>query len=287
VGLERLNTLVSRQGVAWPRFGGGTCVAGIFVSYRRDDSQGFAGRLADDLSEVLGPDRVFRDIEIPAGSDFTDVLHRAIAASDALLVVIGRHWAAGSAEGYESRLFEPTDWVRTEIEAALAQGKQVIPVLVAGATMPAASSLPVSIQRLARMQAASMSDRHWDVEVGELADRLRSICPSLRHAPARPRKKGESPAEVLKELGERVIDEVASRRRPRIRRPSLSPTMTQHFLHGLGRALGKVLSIGFVLALVYVGIRLFGDEALLGHLDALEARLLIGWERLQLYIGRL
>mgnify|MGYP001823001046 FL=1 len=63
-------------------------MAGVFVSYRRDDSQGFAGRLADDLSEILGAQWVFRDIEIPVGSDFTEVLHTSIAASDALLVVI-------------------------------------------------------------------------------------------------------------------------------------------------------------------------------------------------------
>ena len=108
-------------------------MTGIFVSYRRDDSQGFAGRLTDDLSDMLGSDSVFRDIEIPFGSDFTDILHRAIAASDILLVVIGRHWAADSDQGYESRLFEPADWVRIEIEAALAQGKQVVPVRVGGA----------------------------------------------------------------------------------------------------------------------------------------------------------
>ncbi len=84
-------------------------MAGIFVSYRRDDSQGFAGRLADDLTDRLGPDQVFRDMEIPAGADFTDVLHRAVAACDILLVVIGRHWAAESDTGPGLRLFEPTD----------------------------------------------------------------------------------------------------------------------------------------------------------------------------------
>ncbi|MDX2456086.1 MAG: toll/interleukin-1 receptor domain-containing protein [Gammaproteobacteria bacterium] len=123
-------------------------MAGIFISYRRDDSQGFAGRLADDLNEILGPDRVFRDIEIPVGSDFTDVLHRAIAASNILLVVIGRHWAADSDQGFGTRLFEPTDWVRTEIEAAFSQGKQVVPILVGGAGMPGPGSLPKSIERL-------------------------------------------------------------------------------------------------------------------------------------------
>ena len=70
-------------------------MAGVFVSYRRDDSQGFAGRLSDDLGDILGEDRVFRDIEIPVGSDFTDVLHRAIAASDLLLVPSELTYASG------------------------------------------------------------------------------------------------------------------------------------------------------------------------------------------------
>ena len=90
-------------------------MAGLFISYRRDDSQGYAGRLAQDLSQALGEHRVFSDVEIPHGHDFSAVLHRAIAASDVLLVVIGRRWAATSAQGFASRLFEPDDWVRAEV----------------------------------------------------------------------------------------------------------------------------------------------------------------------------
>ena len=259
-------------------------MSGIFVSYRRDDSQGFAGRLADDLADVLGPDRVFRDIEIPVGSDFTDVLHRAIAACDILLVVIGRRWASASQRGYRSRLFEPTDWVRTEIEAAFAQGKQVVPVLVGGAEMPTAADMPESIGRLARVQAAFLSDRHWDGEVLQLAERLKGLCPSLAQGMTQKRGEEESPAEVLRELGERVLNEVESRRRPRVKPPSLPRTLVERLLHAAGRALKKVLSIAVVLALIYLGIRLFGDEQMLGHLDSFEARLQIGWERLQQYL---
>jgi len=102
-------------------------MAGIFISYRRDDSQGFAGRLADDLIEILGPDLVFRDVEIPAGYDFTEVLTRAVAACDVLLVVIGRNWRAPSADTAKSRLFDPADWVRAEIEAAFDQGSMSLP----------------------------------------------------------------------------------------------------------------------------------------------------------------
>ena len=46
-----------------------------------------------------------------------------------------------------------------------------------------------------------------------------------------------------------------------------------------------LLSNGLVLGLVYLGIRLFGDERMLGRLDAFEARLLIAWERLQLFLA--
>lgn len=262
-------------------------MAGIFVSYRRDDSQGFAGRLADDLAEILGGDRVFRDIEIPIGTDFTDVLQRAIAASDALLVVIGKHWESGSPNGHKSRLFEPNDWVRTEIEGAFDQGKQVVPVLVGGAAMPAAATLPSSIQRLCRMQAASMSDRRWDAEVAELAERLRAVYPSLQQELPRCAAQAESPSEVLLELGERLLDEVAARRRPRILSTSPSSTFMRRFICKLWLGLRRLLTIGLVLGLIYVGARLFGDQTLLVQLDAFEARLLIGWERLQQYFTRI
>jgi hypothetical protein len=260
-------------------------MSGIFVSYRRDDSQGFAGRLADDLAELLGPDRVFRDIEIPVGSDFTDVLHRAISACDILLVVIGRHWASTSNQGYPSRLFEPTDWVRTEIEAAFAQGKQVVPVLVGGAEVPRVGDMPESIGRLTRLQAAFLSDRHWDSQVAELAERLKRLDPLLAQGAARGREQEESPAEVLRELGDRVLKEVESRRRPRVNPPSLPRSLAEHLMHAAGRGLKRVLSVALGLGLIYLGIRLFGDEKMLGHLDAFEARLQIGWERLQQYVA--
>ena len=73
-------------------------MAGVFVSYRRDDSQGFAGRLSDDLGDILGEDRVFRDIEgIRGGADFGDVIHQTLGKADAVIVLIG---VAGSMAGF-------------------------------------------------------------------------------------------------------------------------------------------------------------------------------------------
>ncbi len=249
-------------------------MTGVFISYRRDDSQGFAGRLADDLGERLGPERVFRDVEIPVGRDFTDVLHRAIAASDLLLVVIGPHWT-DPVEGHASRLFEPNDWVRAEIEAAFKQGKQVVPVLVGDARMPATESLPPGIRQLAMLQAARLDDRDWDHDVEVLADHLRALYPPLAEGRL-PRREGESLTSVLHEIGERVLDEVAVPHRPR--------SATSGFGTRLGRRLRKLLWTAFVLALIYAGMRLFGDESLLRTLDAIEARLQLGWERLLGYL---
>ncbi len=256
-------------------------MSGVFVSYRRDDSQGFAGRLSDDLDTLLGHDRVFRDIEIPIGSDFGDVLQSAIAASDVLLVVIGRQWAADSVSGFRSRLFEPTDWVRTEIEAAFALGKQVVPVLVGGARMPSADELPDSIRALARRQAAELTDRHWDAEVVALADRLRSLCPALTNDRPVPQ---ESPAEVLHELGERVIDELTARGRPRSESTARSASLGGRLVRSIGRGVRRLLTTGLLLAAIYVGFRLFGDDSTLRTMDALDARLEIAWERLLSYL---
>ncbi len=256
-------------------------MAGVFVSYRRDDSQGFAGRLSDDLSEILGAERVFRDIEIPVGSDFTEVLHRAIAASDALLVVIGRHWASQSEHGHGRRLFAPDDWVRAEIEAAFAQGKQVIPVLVGGAEMPPADSLPDSIERLARLQAAVLTDRRWDSEVRNLAAWLRSLCPALAGG------RVQAPRETPPRARRRSRDPTPHRRSARTRPPGLVSNLARQMLRATGRALKKMLSLAFVAALIYAAIRLFGDDSTLRSLDRFEARLHIGWERLQAYLARL
>lgn len=266
---------------------------GIFISYRRDDTQGFAGRLAHDLSRALGPEQVFSDIEIPFGSDFGEVLHRAIAASDALLVVIGRRWAADAGEGRRSRLFDADDWVRTEIEAALSQGKVIIPVLVGGAVMPPAMALPETIQQLTRIQAASFEDRHWDADLASLIARLRAMVPGLgeaghqagNHLPAE--SANESLAQVLREIAQRVLDESRARSPERLppRSEGVLMSTARLVLRSLRQGLGRVMKVVLVLGLLYVGARLFGDDSVLRVLDVMEARVMTAWQRLREYSG--
>jgi hypothetical protein len=117
--------------------------AGIFISYRRDESAAYAGRIADSFVEHFGEDNVFRDIDaIEPGLDFVEAIERAISSSDVLIAVIGRSWLTATDSTGRERLQDSHDYVRMEIAAALQRDIRVIPVLVQGASMPSADELP-------------------------------------------------------------------------------------------------------------------------------------------------
>ena len=148
-------------------------MSGVFISYRRGQSGGYAGRLSDDLTRRFGRKRIFRDIEdISAGADFVRAIDTAVAMCDALIVVVTPGWAeVKDAEGH-SRLDNPEDFVRLEIEAALRSDTWVIPVLVGGATMPSVADLPDSLAAFVRRQALEIRDTSWEFNVEQLAGTL-------------------------------------------------------------------------------------------------------------------
>ena len=140
----------------------------IFVNYRRADSGGYAGRLRDQLVTQFGRDRVFMDVGILGGEDWVAAIERALSASGALLAMIGPNWSS-------ARLTDPGDRLRQELEAAMALGVEIIPVLVGGARMPDADDLPPSIRDLPRHQAVRLTDEGWDDDVRRLTCRLAQI----------------------------------------------------------------------------------------------------------------
>jgi predicted ATPase len=151
----------------------------LFLSYRREDSGGHAGRLADHLLDRFGNGSVFTDVEsIEAGADFTEEIDAAILGCDAVLVVIGPTWVDTPASSGARRLDEPSDFVRREIQTALASDARVIPVLVGGARMPAESDLPPPIAPLAHRHAVELLDRRWRVDVDGLIDAIEGRAPA-------------------------------------------------------------------------------------------------------------
>src|SRR4029450_5544645 len=66
---------------------------GIFISYRREEAAGEAGRLYDRLTAYFGEHMVFRDIDkLEPGTDFVGRIEDAIGACQVLLALIGRDW---------------------------------------------------------------------------------------------------------------------------------------------------------------------------------------------------
>ncbi len=146
----------------------------IFISYRRRDDPGGAGRLFDALNEAFDPDRLFLDVDsIEPGQDFVEVIGDRVAKSAVLLAVIGQHWIDASDDRGNRRLDNAQDYVRIEIESALKQNTRVIPVLIGDAKMPAAEDLPESIRKLARHNAVFLRYERFHDDIANLVAALR------------------------------------------------------------------------------------------------------------------
>jgi formylglycine-generating enzyme required for sulfatase activity len=138
----------------------------IFLSYRRQDSAGIAGRIYDRLRAHFGDDAIFMDIDsIPLGVDFQEHIDAAVGQCDVFLAVIGTKWT-GETDTHR-RLEDPRDFVRIEIESALQRDIPVIPILIDHARMPTEADVPPSLARLTYRNAIDVDqgrDFHHHVD---------------------------------------------------------------------------------------------------------------------------
>lgn len=194
-------------------------LGGVFISYRREDSGGYAGRIYDRLAGVLGSDNVFFDVDsIAPGVDFVDTLSERVGRCDALVALIGKQWLTIADADKRRRLDDPSDFVRIEIEAALNRGIRVIPVLVDGATLPNSRDLPPSLQKLPRRQGIEISLARFDSDVerlnralAELEEELsRGISAGSDRARASAPAKDDGPAPDRLHVGSAAPSSVAS-----------------------------------------------------------------------------
>lgn len=141
----------------------------IFISYRRTDAGGYAGRLVDALSGFYGDRAMFLDhTGIRGGDEFAAELDEALGEAEVMLVVIGPDWLDAEKNG-QRRLDDPDDWVRREVATSLdRRGVRVIPVLVGGAELPAASDLPDPLKPLVDRQVHTLRPDRFDDDVAYL-----------------------------------------------------------------------------------------------------------------------
>jgi TIR domain len=145
----------------------------IFISYRRDDSEGEAGRLFDDLTRAFGGDAVFMDVSgIDPGTDFRKAIDDNVACCGVLLAMIGPTWATITGADGQRRLDNADDYVRLEIASALSRNIPVIPVLVHDARMPHADQLPDNLKDLAYRNSVEITHARWNSDVQLLIQAL-------------------------------------------------------------------------------------------------------------------
>ncbi len=147
----------------------------IFISYRRSDTEGEAGRLYDDLVRAYSDDSVFMDVTgIQPGLDFRKAIDSNVAGCGVLLAVIGPNWATTTDSSGNLRLANPDDYVRLEIASALSKQIPVIPVLVHGAHMPPLEQLPDDLKDLRYRNSVELTHARWNSDVALLIGALKN-----------------------------------------------------------------------------------------------------------------
>jgi len=159
-------------------------MARVFISYRREDTAGYAGWLNQLLSQHLGQHHIFRDIDsIEPGLDFVKIIEQEVGTCEVLIALIGKQWLHASDSTGRRRLDNRDDYVRNEIAIALSRNIRVIPVLVQGAAMPQAHELPADLSGLSRRNALELRDTSWQTDVDRLIKVLERVLGDPHQAP--------------------------------------------------------------------------------------------------------
>ena len=156
----------------------------IFISYRREDTAGYAISIHDRLADHFGTDQIFMDIDdIDPGEDFVAVINKKVSACDVLLVLIGRDWLTCKDESGHRRLDNLDDFVRLEVATALDRNIRVVPVLVGDARPPKPNELPPELVSLCRRNAVALRDVGFRQDVNRLIESIDKVINASRTLP--------------------------------------------------------------------------------------------------------
>ena len=148
----------------------------IFISYRREDSSAWAGRLSDNLSIRFPSNQIFMDVDsVGLGEDFLKKIEETVGSCDVLIAVIGKGWLSSLDQEGQRRLDNPDDVVRIEIATALKRDILVIPVFVDGASMPQSRDLPDDLKALIRRNALPLSHGSFRTDSERLASAVERV----------------------------------------------------------------------------------------------------------------
>lgn len=227
-------------------------MAGIFISYRRDDSAAITGRIFDRLSAHFGPDAVFMDIDsIPVGHDFREHIGRTLERCDVMLAVVGRRWT-GPPGDKARRIDDPADLVRLELEGGLARDIPVVPVLVDGAATPSPLELPESLRGFSYRNGATIdAGKDFHPHVDRLIRDIEALVKGPAPGPKRKAPDAAKPKPARGPSPEARSERPAVESAPGERRGGISPGFGRFLAWG---GLTLALGIGGLVFLYYAGV---------------------------------
>lgn len=148
----------------------------VFINYRTGDGEKTAALIDQELSRRFGGDRIFRASKsIAPGELYPERLSAALRRSSLLLAVVGPDWT-----NFRSRLHDPEDWVRKEIQEAFSYGLPVIPILDGRKTdRLSKADLPPELARLADLQSIPFDTHDTDRGLRRIGDLVIEMVPGL------------------------------------------------------------------------------------------------------------
>jgi formylglycine-generating enzyme required for sulfatase activity len=233
---------------------------GIFLNYRRQDSQSEARAIYERLRAEFGPTNVFIDVDgLDFGVDFAESIERQLQNCQVLLALIGEGWLDAVDERGRRRLDDENDFVRIELRAALARNIRVVPVLLNGVPLPRTIDLPEDLRPLLRRQVLELDFRRFDGEMGRLISSLRRVVGDAQMPPAAPLAEAPSEPPQTPQLAPPPAPQPAPVKPPRSRTrapappPDASPAITPKepawsvALGKIGSAIGVLAFVGYQL----------------------------------------
>ncbi|MGA7392750.1 MAG: toll/interleukin-1 receptor domain-containing protein [Terrimicrobiaceae bacterium] len=239
-------------------------VQAIFISYRRDDSLPWAGRLHEHLSRHFGEENVFIDIDaIDPGEDFSDVVRKKVEECAVFVPIIGGNWLACTDKAGHRRLDDPADHLRVEIVTALRQRKLIVPVFVGGAIMPDKRELPDELAPLATKNGLSVDDLHFAEDVRRLIRFLKGTVGAVGSGGTRNHRQSENEPSGTRPAPQKIwhvvrrFVQTQPRTKPtRVRKDESHRAAPEKYLIGKivnWKRLG-IVTLGMVIALLFASI---------------------------------
>jgi len=148
----------------------------VFINYRTGDGEKTAALIDQELSRRFGPQHVFRaSRSISPGEAYPDSLLAALRHSSLLLAIVGPDWA-----NFRTRLHDPEDWVRREIEEAFTCELPVVPILDGRKTNRLSKDdLPPELERLADLQSIPFDTHDTETGLRRIGDLVAEMVPGL------------------------------------------------------------------------------------------------------------